>query len=1128
MLARLVEDPAGQALTTALTDRVFRSRDPRRLVEQLERLCGRLGVPRYMPQLARIQLRAGRLVGPLLPGVIGRAVLAKVRDEARSVLLSAEPSALRQFVTSRHTEGVRVNVNQLGEALLGEREAAARVEKYAALAGSGTVDALSVKVSSIGSQLNLLAFDDTAETLAERLATIYRASLAPPENGRPVVMLDMEAYNDLALTFEVMKRALADRSLLEVRAGLVLQAYLPDSHALFAQLAELAEARVAAGGPPLRLRIVKGANLAHERVESEKHGLTLPIYARKEEVDASFKLLLESAVPRAQAGILELGVASHNLFDIAYALLLRAESGVARGIGIEMLEGMANDTVRALRALDVDVLVYAPICRDDAMSTGIAYLVRRLDENTSRENFLRASFAMRAGDAAFGQERERFRVALSLMHELDQTPRRARPRKAPGRAQFQGEPDSDFTRPEQRALVRQALWDAEQRPPLLLTSWVAGQPCSGGQRRAGADPSRPGSVPYHVMLATEDDVESALACAKADRVRWSSRAAAARCELLSRVAEQLRDARGELIAAMVMDAGKRVLEADPEVSEAIDFAEYYSRSYASWHERSDLTLTPRGSVLVTPPWNFPLAIAAGGVLAALVAGNRVILKPALETAFVGGLLAELIWRAGVPREALQLLLCEDDVASKLIEDPRIDSVILTGATETARLFQRLRPGLHLLAETGGKNAYIVSAMSDRELSIRDIVQSAFGHAGQKCSACSLLLLEAEVHDDPHFMATLKDAVESLHVGSAWDERSFVTPLIKPPSGPLETAINELAAGESWLVTPRVDQRNGALLSPGVKLGVVPGSFMHTTELFGPVLSVMRADSITHAIELANASGYGLTAGLASLDEREQAQFMDRLLAGNLYVNRTITGAIVERQPFGGMGKSGFGPGAKAGGPNYVLQLCKVEARTAPDARDDDPSCDELERRLRHFQALFTNREAAQLRAVVGEYARTFRSHFSRAYDFAMILGQDNLFRYRPARHVLLRVEHDASARDVALSCLAATLSGCSLVVSVAPDFHELSDPERWGHSHRREQLSDLARQLPQVARMRLLGSRSREHDELSASLGAHLADAPVLPVGRVELLHYLQEQSVSIDYHRYGNLGERALLVKRD
>jgi RHH-type proline utilization regulon transcriptional repressor/proline dehydrogenase/delta 1-pyrroline-5-carboxylate dehydrogenase len=1129
MLARLMHDPYGQALTTALTDRIYRSKSPERVVDQVGHLLERYGVPHYMSALERASLTGVGLLSrvKVAPRLLAGAVLDRVRKETRAVLLPADEPKLAAHLAERHREKVRVNVNWLGEALLGEREAEERVAKYIKLAQRPGIDALSVKVSSIGSQLNLWAFEHTTEVLAERLSRIYRASLSVPAEQRPVVMLDMEAYNDLELTLAVMRRALSDRSLDDVRAGVVLQAYLPDSNAAQRELISWALERRARGARPIRMRLVKGANLAHERVECAKNGLTLPIFAEKREVDANFKRMLERAVDAEALAAIELGVASHNLFDIAYTLVLREERDATAGVSIEMLEGMADPVRRTLSELGVPVLVYAPICGDDAMNTGIAYLVRRLDENTSPDNFLHSSFGMQPGDAAFRHEQQRFLSSLALVDRLDETPRRRRDarlkgvrRRSADSPEFRGEPDSDFSRADVRAAFVPVLRDVADQSQGVVRSFIAGSWIDGGRLRDGVDPSRPGHSPYRVSLATAAQVEEALATAHADQGGFSQRSLAERAALLGRIAQGLREARKELVATMVLDGGKRIVEADVEVSEAIDFAEYYRASFLELSRELPATFTPRGVVLVTPPWNFPLAIPAGGVLAALMAGNRVLFKPALETALIAERLARVFYRAGTPVDALQLVVCEDEVASALVKDARVSSVILTGATDTARLFQRMRPGLHLLAETGGKNGYIVTALSDRELAIRDAVHSAFGHGGQKCSAASLLVLEAEVHDDPAFMATLKDAVESLPVGPAWDPKSFVTPLIHPPEGALKRALTTLEPGESWLVEPRFDPDNPCLVSPGVKLGVAPGSFTHMNELFGPVLGVMRARDLGHAIELVNATGYALTAGLASLDEREQARFNAEIRAGNVYVNRTITGAIVQRQPFGGFAKSGFGPGAKAGGPNYVLQLCHASATGTP-ARDlaaiDVPTRDHLEM----LCEVLSKAEAAELIARASDYARSDAGHFSLNHDPQKVLGQDNVFRYRPADDVVLRVQADASFLDVASSCLAAEIAGARLSISVDPGFAGPVDATLWGHPLQVETASALVERLKEAVRVRVIGTRTPELNRASELHGAHIADEPVLPLGRLELLHYLREQSISVDYHRYGNLGLR-------
>jgi RHH-type transcriptional regulator, proline utilization regulon repressor / proline dehydrogenase / delta 1-pyrroline-5-carboxylate dehydrogenase len=257
---------------------------------------------------------------------------------------------------------------------------------------------------------------------------------------------------------------------------------------------------------------------------------------------------------------------------------------------------------------------------------------------------------------------------------------------------------------------------------------------------------------------------------------------------------------------------------------------------------------------------------------------------------------------------------------KLVNDPRVAAVILTGGTETALTMLRDNPRLNLFGETGGKDATIVTAVSDRDQAIKHILHSAFSHAGQKCSATSLLLLQAEVYDDPMFRRSLSEAALSLKVGSAWELETKMGPLIRPPSGDLETALTRLEPGEEWALKPQPLEGNPCLWSPGIKYGVRPGSFTHLTEFFGPMLAVMRFETLSEAVGLVNQTGFGLTSGLESLDEREWDFWKNHLHAGNLYINRVTTGAIVLRQPFGGMGKSVFGAGMKAGGPNYVAQF----------------------------------------------------------------------------------------------------------------------------------------------------------------------------------------------------------------
>src|SRR5262249_5294423 len=378
----------------------------------------------------------------------------------------------------------------------------------------------------------------------------------------------------------------------------------------------------------------------------------------------------------------------------------------------------------------------------------------------------------------------------------------------------------------------------------------------------------------------------------------------------------------DLIGAMIVDGAKTVAEADPEVSEAVDFARYYPRALEETRaELEGAEMDPLGVVVVAPPWNFPLSIAARGVLAALTAGNAVLLKPAPEAVLVGWQLAQALWDAGVPMETLQFVPCpDDDVGQSLVTDPRVNAVILTGSAETARRFLAWRPELRLFGEPSGKNARIVTARADRDQAIRDLVRSAFGHNGQKCSAASLAICEAEVYDDAVFRRQLRDAAASLEVGSAWETSSRLTPLTQPPGPALSRALTTLDEGEEWLLEPRCLTAEPPLWSPGIKLGVRGGSFFHVTECFGPVLGLMRAASRDARAGPAERTPSGLRGGVEPLADRESERWIAAVEAGPLYVNRHITGALVGRHPFGGWKASSVGPGAKVGGPNYVLEL----------------------------------------------------------------------------------------------------------------------------------------------------------------------------------------------------------------
>ena len=419
----------------------------------------------------------------------------------------------------------------------------------------------------------------------------------------------------------------------------------------------------------------------------------------------------------------------------------------------------------------------------------------------------------------------------------------------------------------------------------------------------------------------------ALDVARAAQAAWGGRPAAERRRLLDAAAAVLARRRGDLVGAMIVDGAKTAPEADPEVSEAIDFARYYARALGAGDTVDGYRLEPLGVVVVAPPWNFPLSIPAGGVLAALAAGNAVLLKPALEAVLVGWHLAGALWEAGIPRDVLQFVPCPDDeVGRGLITDPRVDAVILTGSVETARRFLEWRPDLRLFAETSGKNAIIVTALADRDQAVRDLVRSAFGHNGQKCSAASLAICEAEVYDDPAFRRQLRDAAASLAVGSAWEPSSRVTPLTQPPGPALRRALTTLDAGEEWLLEPRSPSREAPLWSPGIKLGVRRGCLL-------PSDRVLRAGAGAHA---GRGSRRGDRAGERSAVRAHQRDRVARRSRGGALA-RADRGRLALRQPPHHRGHRGP-PALRRlegliGGPGRQGRRAELRAPALPRAAD---------------------------------------------------------------------------------------------------------------------------------------------------------------------------------------------------
>ncbi|ROS31257.1 proline dehydrogenase family protein [Cellulomonas sp. PhB150] len=1054
-LGALVADPAGLELAVRFVDRVARPRDLHVAARELAALGRAAGHASFLGPADRALLTIGTRVAPLAPALVVPAARIRLRQLVGHLIADAGPG-LGPHLARMRTQGYRLNLNLLGEAVLGEQEAAARLTRLTALVERPDVDYVSVKVSAVASQLSTWDTEGSAARVAERLTPLYATAA---EHGT-FLNLDMEEYRDLGLTLRVFRQLATDPALRAAPMGIVLQAYLPDALAAYDELAALADERRTAGGAPLKVRLVKGANLAMERVEAELHGWAQAPYGTKAEVDAAYLRLVDRALDRDRTRALRVGVASHNLFHVAAAHVLAGARGVSDAMDVEMLQGMAPAQARAVRDDVGEVLLYTPVVARDDFDVAVSYLVRRLEENAAGENFLHALFAPAEADAdrsdlehaAMGDQESAFVAAVARRTSVASTPRRDDQRPAPGRT-FANAADTDPAVPDARAWARGLVVRAVQPPD-------------------GA-----------VRVTTTDEVDAVVARAVAAAPGWAAASPRTRSEALRRAADALEAARGDLVAVMVREAAKTVAEADPEVSEAVDFARYYAdRAEDLADGRTPGALfRPHGVTVVTPPWNFPVAIPVGSVLAAIAAGSPVLVKPAPATPQCAQVAMAAI-AAVLPPDVLTVVLSpEGDVGRRLVTHPDVARVLLTGSIETARAFAGWRPGLDVMAETSGKNALVVTPSADVDLAVADVVRSAFGHAGQKCSAASLLVVVGSTGSDDRLRRQLADAVSSLRVGPAADLATGMGPLVEPPSEKLLRALTTLDEGEEWLVAPRQLDDGGLLWTPGVKHGVRPGSWFHTTECFGPVLGVMRARTLDEAIAWQNAVAFGLTGGLHSLDEHEIEHWLERVEVGNAYVNRHITGAIVQRQPFGGWKASVVGPGAKAGGPHYVAQLGTWA--DAPEVPTDDEGW---------------------LAWAAADDERAWAEVFGTENDPSGLRAEANVLRYRPLPALVVRVRPGAGGRELDRVLHAAEVAGVPVTVSTEPDDVFAGRVAR----------GDVS------GRIRVLGGPD---DALRAAAAGRagevtVLDGPVLASAERELLTVVREQAISRTRHRFGHL----------
>ena len=1089
-LSGLLQDSNGLDFAVGFVDGVIRPESLKVAAKNLYRL--RKITPKFLPWILRAMVSLGANLARPFPWIVIPIARKVLRSFVAHLVIDATPTKLSRSISRLSKQGSTLNVNLLGEAVLGNKEADRRLQKVKDVLSRPDVDYVSVKVSAIVSPHSPWSFNETVSDVIERLTPLYR--IASESKKQKFINLDMEEYHDLDMTVAVFKGILSKPEFTNLQAGIVLQAYLPDAVRAMIDIQQFAASRVFAGGAPVKVRVVKGANLPMERVDAESHGWPLATVESKAAADANYKRVLNYALTEERVANVRIGVAGHNLFDLAFAWLLASQRNAQIGMDFEMLLGMAEAQANVIRKTVGTLVLYTPVVHPQEFDVAIAYLIRRLEEGASKENFLSNAFRLTDPDI-FQVEEERFRDSLSMLDLEIPIPNRLQDR----RNDVAFAPASGFA-------------NAADTDPSLAGNRAWGYEIIGraGTSDIGLD------LVANQTISSEAELQEVMDRVVAGGARWANESLQTRATKLHEIGVAMEANRGALIEVAMAEAGKTIDQADTEISEAVDFAHYYAQRALELDKIDGASPVPFGVTVVTPPWNFPIAIPAGGALAALAAGSAVIFKPAGASARCGAVLADIISKIIDQDVFVPVQLSESGLGKQLLSHPKVDQVILTGGYETAQLFRGFRPDLRLLAETSGKNAIIVTESADYDLAAKDIAYSAFGHAGQKCSASSLVILVGSVHKSKRFLRQLHDAVSSMHVGHANDPRTQMGPMIAAPAGKLLEGLTQLGRGEKWLLEPSQLDETGKLWSPGIRVNVVPNSTSHLTEYFGPILSIMIAPNLEAAIALQNSVDYGLTTGIHSLDAVEIEKWLAKIQAGNLYVNRGITGAIVQRQPFGGWKRSSVGPSTKAGGPNYILSLTNWKSsRSTASAEIRNKSVNEL---LAVAQLTdFSDTEMESLVRAAKSDQAALTETFSNATDPSNLDSERNVLRYRRS-DCMLRIQDTAGSQETMRALSVALILGNLDVSAFELDKNVMSLLKKSGLRVAIEDQDTFERRLAaSPRRVRLVGGEPIvDADSAFSNCDVAVYSHELTESGRIELLPFFKEQSVTVTGHRFG------------
>ncbi|MBI5346344.1 MAG: proline dehydrogenase family protein [Chlamydiae bacterium] len=1125
----IFQNPKSAALLTNLQDICFRSCSKERVINQIKYLLKKLSVPAIFSfsiktKLALLQILGGRFSNPLYSEIINF-----LKKENRRHIISYSEPDFSNFLNLEQNNNCFINIYPFAKHPF-EYEKELHENNYFALLNNPKISSISLKISDLFPNLKLQAYDWSLKKILNKLRDIFFMAKPYMIQGK-FIHFDPKMHKDYKITLEALKIVLSEKEFLDFSVRITLQAYMPEAHQIQRELMSFSSERIKKGGPPIKILLVKGSYISSEQIRASKNSWPLPIYNSKIQTDANFKKMLFFSTINEHSKILPTTIGTHNIFDLAYALVLRKISDSCQNIDFEMLYGRTPLITKIIEQLSGKMTLYCPIAPPISFNETFPYLLSRIEELTGSENFLCRFPHMEPQNGYWEEELNHFFESgqYSSLPILEKTGRAGKkwPQIIKERLSFENEPATDFS------IKDNALWAEE-----IVSEWQHFQPsnipitigekiffCNEKQTYSISNPQK---FFYKYSECSKEQFKSGLEIAKQAQISWQNISIEEKATILYTVAEKIRENRKKIIAALMLDIEKTIVDADHEVSDAIDTIEYSLEQSKQLLAIKDVELKAKGIIFIASHFSAPIAIAAQEISAALIMGNSVIFNPTSSAMFCSFLLAEIFWEANVPKNSLQFIKCSSSFfEEEVIKDDRINSIIISDSLPFAKKILKLNPKPEIQVTSASKNIIVISSLCDKELAIQDLIRSAFTFSGQKFSSTQVAILEKEIFDDSFFLKELTKAAKELVSDAPWDLTTTLTPLVNATEEEI-ALLKNLDKDESWILKPVQAKNNQNLWSPGIK-NVSFDSPSLKKEYRVPLLCILKAKDFEQALSLANKFSSGLCVGLHSLDEREHFLFLTKIEAGNFYINRKTIDTLIKRQPFGGTEKSCYGYGYKKGGANYLLNFTsKTQLQLPKEKQPPEGWILALTKFLQELQISKTDLELWE--KSIANYSYWWKK-FKLSKDPNKVLGEDNIQRYIP-RKVTLRLLDNKFSLDALRVCAAALTVESSLEISIT--YSKYSEDLFWldlipvlkvVEETPEEFLSRIKQ--GKINRIRLISKASDELAQVAKENFCFIIDEPVLASGRFELLHYLQEISLSYDYHRYGYLGLRQAELRK-